>query len=76
MRTADHSHLDDATFFRTRAKEMRALAQEAGALEDRNDILAMAEEYDRLAERIDELAAGQKSAVSPLWLGADVIRFI
>jgi hypothetical protein len=39
---------------------MRALAQEVGAVEDRNDILAMAEEYDRLAERIDELTRRTK----------------
>ena len=56
MRRADYSHLDDAAFFRTRAKEMRALAQEARASEERNDILAMAEEYDRLAKAIDELS--------------------
>src|SRR5262249_55885489 len=55
MRMANYSHLDDATYWRTRAKEMRALAQQAGAF-DRNDILGMAEDYERLAERADELA--------------------
>ena len=52
---ADHSRLDDATYLRTRAKEMRALAEQAGAL-DSDDILGMAEDYERLAERADELA--------------------
>ena len=56
MRRADYSNLDDPAFFRTRAKEMRALAQEVRASEERNDILAMAEEYDRLAKAIDELS--------------------
>src|SRR5262249_51956820 len=55
MRMANYSYLDDATYWRTRAKEMRALAQQAGAF-DRNDILGMAEDYERLAERADELA--------------------
>jgi hypothetical protein len=55
MRKADYSHLDDATYFRTRAKEMRALAQELDAFH-RNDILGMAKDYDLLAERADELA--------------------
>jgi hypothetical protein len=64
MRTADHSHLDDAAYLRTRAKEMRALAQEVGAFEDRNDILAMAEDYDLLAERIE---------TSPVYLSS--VRF-
>jgi hypothetical protein len=55
MRTADYSHLDHATYFRVRAKEMRALAQQADALH-RRDIIAMADDYERLAERADELA--------------------
>jgi hypothetical protein len=52
---ADHSHLDDATYWRTRAKEMRALAQQADA-SHKDFLLGMAKEYERLAERADELA--------------------
>ena len=52
---ADHSHLDDATYWSTRAKEMRALAQQADA-SHKDFLLGMAKEYERLAERADELA--------------------
>ena len=52
---ADHSHLDDATYWSTRSKEMRALAQQADA-SHKDFLLGMAKEYERLAERADELA--------------------
>jgi hypothetical protein len=43
---ADRSHLDDATYWRTRAKEMRALAQQADA-SHKDFLLGMAKEYER-----------------------------
>ena len=49
---ADHSHLDDATYFRKRATEWRALAQQLDAFEDRNNILAIAKDYDLLADEV------------------------
>jgi hypothetical protein len=51
---ADHSHLD-ATYWRTRAKELRALGQQADT-SHKDFLLEMAKEYERLAERADELA--------------------
>lgn len=52
VRMADHSHLDDAAWFRKRAEEWRALAQQVDAFEDRNNILAIARDYDRFADQL------------------------
>jgi hypothetical protein len=57
----DSSHLDDAEYWRKRAKEVRALAEHVGALGAKNDILRMAEDYDRLAERAQERARDRRS---------------
>ena len=51
------SHLDDADYWRKRAKEIRDLAEQVKALHARNEIVRIAEDYDRLAERAEERAA-------------------
>jgi len=61
---ADHSHLDDATYWCTRAKEMRALAQQADA-SHKDFLLGMAKEYERLAERVNELARFARDTALP-----------
>ena len=61
---ADHSHLDDATYWCTRAKEMRALAQQAD-VSHKDFLLGMAKEYERLAERADELARFARNTALP-----------
>jgi len=62
---ANHSHLDDATYWCTRAKEMRALAQQADA-SHKDFLLGMAKEYERLAERVDELARFARNTAAVL----------
>jgi len=50
----DGSHLDDPAYWRKRAKEVRALAGHATSFTANADILRIAEDYDRLAERAAE----------------------
>jgi len=64
---ADHSHLDDATYFRERAKEWRALAQQVDDFEDRNNFLAIAKDYDLLVEKADAHHARKASAIAYKW---------
>ena len=61
---ADHSHLADVTYWRARAKEKRALAQQADA-SHKDFLLGMAKEYERLAERTHELARFARNTALP-----------
>src|SRR6516164_8419193 len=64
---ADHSHLDDATYWSTRAKEMRALPQQADA-SHKDFLLGMAKEYERLVPGAFFIlcqSAGTEPAVGP-----------
>jgi hypothetical protein len=54
------SRLDDAEYWRKRAKEIRDLAGQVGDFHARNEILRIAEDYDRLAERAEERAEASK----------------
>jgi hypothetical protein len=56
----DNSHLDDPAYWRNRAKEIRALADHVASFTARNDILRIAEDYDRLAERAKQRASARK----------------
>ena len=63
----NRSHLDDPTYWHKRAKEVRALAQHVGNIQARNDILRIADDYERLAERAKQRARGpnfSKSAIA------------
>ena len=57
---ADSSHLDDAKYWRKRAKEIRALAEQVSSFTARSDILNIAEDYEQLAERAELRATGHK----------------
>jgi hypothetical protein len=57
----DGSHLDDPAYWRKRAKEVRALADHATSFTAKADILRIAEDYDRLAERAAERAEPKKT---------------
>jgi hypothetical protein len=50
------STLRDAQYWRTRAKEARAQAEQMSSAEDKRELLGIAEAYERLAT----LAAGKK----------------
>jgi hypothetical protein len=52
------SHIDDPAHWRNRAKVMRQLAIQITRLDDKRKMLAMAESYDRLAERAEDRAKG------------------
>lgn len=56
----NRSHLDDPTYWRKRAKGVRALAEHISNIQARNDILRMAEDYERVAERQKKRATGGK----------------
>jgi hypothetical protein len=57
----DGSHLDDADYWRKRAKEVRALADHASRFTVKAEILRIAEDYDRLADRAAERATAKTS---------------
>jgi hypothetical protein len=56
----DGSHWDDPAYWRKRAIEVRALADHV-TVTAKADILRIAEDYDRLAERASERARPKKN---------------
>lgn len=56
----DCSRLGDPAYWRKRAKEVRNLADHVSSLTARNDILRIAEDYDRRADRAEGRASGGK----------------
>jgi hypothetical protein len=52
----DQFYLDYAKYWRKRAKEVRALAEQVGNFETRSDILEIADDYEQLAESTEERA--------------------
>jgi uncharacterized coiled-coil DUF342 family protein len=53
---ASESHIDDPGHWRNRAEEMRQLADQASNQQYKNEMLAMAQNYDHLADRAEERA--------------------
>jgi hypothetical protein len=56
---ANQSHLDDPEHWRERAKEVRSLADQVSYLPTKQEILRIAADYERLAERAEERAKRQ-----------------
>jgi hypothetical protein len=52
------SHMDDPEYWRNRAKEMRHLAVQVSHLDHKKEILKIAEDSDRLAERAERGRCG------------------
>jgi hypothetical protein len=70
---------DDPNYCRERAKEMRDLAIQISFAEGRRQLLQMAEEYDRLADRAEEQDRGERFQFRiDLWdvRGAHIIEHI
>jgi hypothetical protein len=61
---SDGSHVDDPAYWRKRAKEVRALADHVAASANRNDILRIAEDYDRLVERAEKRVRDRRSGTT------------
>jgi hypothetical protein len=57
---ASQSHLDDPGYWRKRANELRALAEQLSNFQARREILQMVEDYDRLAARAEQRADANK----------------
>ena len=55
---ASQSHLDDPAYWRKRAAETRQLAGQVSQLDHKKELIAMAERYERLAERAEGRSKG------------------
>jgi hypothetical protein len=49
------SHKNDPAYWRKRAKELRELAHHITLLDDKKEILEMAQSYERIGRRIESL---------------------
>lgn len=56
-----NSHINDPSHWRARAQEMRGLAAMADDLDARASMLAIAEEYERLAQRAEQRSNGTRT---------------
>ncbi len=52
------NHTDQASKYRARAKELRQALEHITTAETRDDILKLADQYDRLAERLERPIIG------------------
>ena len=58
--------INDSKHWRDRAAEMRVLSDEIKDLEAQRMMLKLANDYDKLADRAEDRAAGDKPLPSPI----------